>query len=315
LSLDASPLDPNAGKIVVVAQLQTTLQDVVARYTANGRLDTSFAAGAGYETLNLSSVPSVAVQSNGKIIVADGTGGRDFGLNLERLNSDGSYDATFGSGGRVVVTAPANSNYLARRVMLQADGKILVGGDYDPGVGGLYFLVARFNATDGSLDTSFGAGGVAVASGSHAYTRKGGMAIEPDGRIVLAGSQLPAVNGAWTSGALARFLAAGPQIASFTASPNPVTAGDSLTLAASNITDANPGATITQVAFYVDSNHDGVLDSGDTLLGYGAQGSSGTWTFTFAVSGIGTGTYTLFAEATDSYGVLGDPLAATLQVI
>ena len=94
--------------------------------------------------------------------------------------------------------------------MLQSDGKILVGGDYVPATGGLYFLVARFNATDGSLDTSFGAGGIAIASGSHAYTRKGGMALEPDGRIVLAGSQLPVVNGSWTSAALTRFLAAGP---------------------------------------------------------------------------------------------------------
>ena len=114
--------------------------------------------------------------------------------------------------------------------------------------------------------------------------------------------------------ALARFLAAGPQIGSFTASPNPVSAGSSVTLTASSITDANAGATITQVAFHVDSNGDGVLDSGDALLGYGRQSSTGTWTFTFSASGT-AGTYTLFAVATDSYGVLGDPLAATLQVI
>ena len=46
----------------------------------------------------------------------------------------------------------------------------------------------------------------------------------------------------------------GPQIGSFTASPNPVTAGNSVTLTGSNITDANPSSTIKQVAFCVDSN-------------------------------------------------------------
>ena len=309
LALDTGSLDPNAGKIVVVTQLNT-YQDVVVRYNANGSLDTSFAAGAGYETLNLSNIPSVAIQTNGRIIVAEGTGSGDWGLNLDRLNLDGSYDATFGSGGHVVV---ANPDYLARHVMLESDGKILVGG-YEPGDGGSYLLVARFNATDGSLDTSFGAGGVAVASGSHADTFKGGMALEPDGRIVLAGSQMPAVNGGWTSGALARFLATGPQIGSFTASPNPVTAGSSVTLSAATITDSNLNSSITQVAFYVDSTSDGMLEAGtDTFVGYATQTSPGVWTFTFPVN-LSPGTYTLFAQAEDSYGVFGDPTSLTLTV-
>lgn len=93
-----------------------------------------------------------------------------------------------------------------------------------------------------------------------------------------------------------------------------MTAGSSVTLTASSITDANSGATITQVSFYM-GNGDGVLDAGDTLLGYGTQISTGTCTFSFSTSGMATGTYTLFAVATDSYGVLGDGLAATLQVI
>jgi hypothetical protein len=69
-----------------------------------------------------------------------------------------------------------------------------------------------------------------------------------------------------------------------------------------------------QVAFYVDSNGDGVLDAGDTLLGYGTQSSSGTWTFTFSTTGWASGSYTLFAQAEDSYGALSDPVALTLQL-
>jgi len=140
------------------------------------------------------------------------------------------------------------------------------------------------------------------------------VAVEADGRIVVAGGgKVLNSSGGF---ALARFLAAGPQIGSFTASPNPVTAGSNLTLTASNITDANPGASITQVAFYVDSNGDGKLEPGtDTLLGYGSQTSPGTWTFPFATTGLTAGTYTFFAVALDSYGVFSDPLAATEQVI
>jgi hypothetical protein len=96
-------------------------------------------------------------------------------------------------------------------------------------------------------------------------------------------------------------------IGSFTAGPNPVTAGGTLTLTASKITDAAPGATITQVAFYVQIN------GSTTLLGYGTQTSPGVWTFTGTVK-LPSGTYTLFAQAEDSYGVFGDPLSLSLTV-
>src|SRR5262249_12103285 len=107
---------------------------------------------------------------------------------------------------------------------------------------------------------------------------------------------------------LARFLAAGPEIGSFRASPNPVTAGSSLTLTASNIIDEIPSASITQVAFYhIDTS------GNQQLLGSGTQTSPGVWTFTFTVTQA-SGSYTLFAQAEDSYGVFGDPVAITLTV-
>lgn len=106
-----------------------------------------------------------------------------------------------------------------------------------------------------------------------------------------------------------------PTISSFTASPNPVTAGSPVTLTAAGVQAFGPGSTITQVAFYLDSNGDGKLDpSTDTLLGYGSQTSTGTWTFTFTVN-LTPGSYKLFAQAKDSYGVLSDPLALDLQVL
>jgi probable HAF family extracellular repeat protein len=110
--------------------------------------------------------------------------------------------------------------------------------------------------------------------------------------------------------------AAAVQIGSFTANPNPATSGSPVTLTAAGVTTLNAGSTVTQVAFYLDSNRDGVLEPAtDTLLGYGTQSSTGTWTFTFSTAGWAPGGYRLFAQAEDSSGLFGDPLALTLQVL
>jgi hypothetical protein len=71
-------------------------------------------------------------------------------------------------------------------------------------------------------------------------------------------------------------------------------------LTVSNISDnAYPATTITQVSFYQDTNGNGVLDSGDTLLGTGTLNTStGVWTFIFSTTGL-HGIYTLLAQATD----------------
>ena len=56
------------------------------------------------------------------------------------------------------------------------------------------------------------------------------------------------------------------------------------------------------MTFYLDTDSNGILDSADTLLGYGAQASPGIWTCAVTVS-LSPGTYTVFAQAEDSYGV------------
>ena len=62
------------------------------------------------------------------------------------------------------------------------------------------------------------------------------------------------------------------------------------------------------MTFYVQVN------GSNTLLGYGTQTSPGVWTFNYTVN-LAPGTYTLFAQAEDSYGVFGDlaPLTLTVQ--
>ncbi len=132
-----------------------------------------------------------------------------------------------------------------------------------------------------------------------------GVAATSNGTFVIAWSG----NGTGdNTGIFAQRFASGPQIGSFTASASTVSNGSSLTLTASNFTDPNAGATITQVAFYAtDSN------GNQYLLGYGTN-TNGVWTLTFTVN-LASGSYKLFAEATDSDGVLGaDSTLLTLTV-
>jgi len=301
----------DTGRIIVEAASPTEnphggYDAMVIRYTSTGAL-------AGYETFDGTALPSLtftgglAVQpGDDRIVVvgqADNLGQPVQGL--VRLNSDGTPD------GSLVFTNIRDVGDVDV-VRLQPDGRIVVGelGNVTSGTGNT-FTVARYNS-DLSADTTFGTGGVAGVPNFATFTLDfTDMAFEPDGRIVVTGWST-SVNGHVL---LARFLSTVPQITSCSASPNPAAPGSSVTLTASNIIDPTPSASITQVAFYLDSNNDGILEPAtDTLLGYATQTSPGVWTYTFPVTQA-SGSYTLFAQAVDSYGVIGDPLALTLQVL
>jgi uncharacterized delta-60 repeat protein len=278
------------GKIVMAAEGVTaggiSRQFALARYNSDGTFDAGFGSGglvftpiSGYQAAG------IAIQPDGKLVA----GIEGSGFTLARYNQNGSLDATFGSSG-IVTTQADNLNGLA---IQPADGKIIAVGSGPIGTQGSSML-ARYNP-DGTLDATFGSGGIVAGSFGQGDTA---VALQADGKIVTT-----AVNNG--NFGVARYLPSEPQIGSFTASPNPVTAGSSLTLTASNITDPNANSTIIQVAFYVQIN------GTNTLLGYGTQTSPGVWTFNFTVN-LTPGTYTLFAQAEDSYGVFGDPFAITL---
>jgi uncharacterized delta-60 repeat protein len=288
----------------------------LARYTLGGSLDTTFGSGGivmtswAYLSFADPAVPAISsllVEPNGQI-VAVGTGRVTVPdvWALARYNIDGSLDSTFGSGG--IVTSSPTGRDVADGSALESNGQIVVTGWSSANN---VFEVGVYNA-NGSLDTSFGSGGFVTTSwfgGIPNQDNGGGVVIQPGGKIVTAASERFAKRDFM----LARYGPSAPQIGAFTASPNPVMAGSSVTLTASNITLADPNSTITQVAFYVDSNGDGALDAGDTLLGYATQTSPGVWTFTFTVN-LTPGTYTLFTQAEDSDGVFSDPLTLSLQV-
>ncbi|MGI8836583.1 MAG: hypothetical protein ACR2H4_08090 [Pyrinomonadaceae bacterium] len=165
----------------------------VVRYNTDGTLDTSF-GGTGKVITPIGSsyhsASSVAIQSDGKIVAAGSSQGvsNDFRTNdfaVVRYNADGSLDTSFNGTGKVV-TPIGNSYYGASSVAIQSDGKIVAaGGSYN---GASYdFAVVRYNP-NGSLDTSFNGTGKVVTPIGSADDFAASVAIQADGKIVVAGS-------------------------------------------------------------------------------------------------------------------------------
>jgi uncharacterized delta-60 repeat protein len=231
-----------------------------------------------------------------------------------RYSANGAPDAGFGPAGDGTVTVPPPAGYAgwsAGEVAVQTDGQIVVGGQLNV-ASGPSFGMTRLNGLTGTVDTGYGTAGWAIAHAENsdvpATRRSQTVALEPDGRAVIVGWATRTSSGSPVDFAVVRFLASAPQIGSFTATPNPVTSGTTTTLTASNITDNNPGATVTQVAFYV------MINGSELLLGYGTHNGDGSWSYAFDTTGYAAGSYTLYAQATDSDGALGDPTAFTLTI-
>lgn len=175
------------GKVVVTGH---GADFITIRYNTNGSLDSGFGSGGVVATSFTSSgaiegASDVAIQPDGKI-VAVGIAPGDDGIDqfaLVRYDSSGNLDPTFGSGGKVTTDFSSSAD-TALAEALQTDGKIVVvGGDNHE------FAIARYNP-DGSLDAAFGSGGkvtVAFSSDPFAFSEAEDVAIQADGRIVIAG--------------------------------------------------------------------------------------------------------------------------------
>ncbi|MFZ9730469.1 MAG: hypothetical protein ACO3CX_02440 [Ilumatobacteraceae bacterium] len=165
------------GKIVIGGEFSTvggTARTRVARLNSDGSLDTSF----GSPVMN-NNVNTVAVQSDGKVVVGGGFTyvGAAFLTQtyLARLNSTASRDTAFNSnvgGGCCAVNGEVNT------VVVQSDGKIVIGGNFTSVGGATRNRVARLNS-DGSLDTSFNpnVNGITYAT-----------LVQSDGKIIVGGS-------------------------------------------------------------------------------------------------------------------------------
>jgi uncharacterized delta-60 repeat protein len=130
----------------------------VARFGVSGALDAGFAGGSTTTTIGTSATPrAIAVRRDGKVLVA---GQADVGgiqqIALVRYLPNGLPDGQFG-GGDGVVTTPVGTAAVAGDVEIAKGGKLVVCGSGGQGVGGAVVLRYRPN---GSLDQSFGAGGI-----------------------------------------------------------------------------------------------------------------------------------------------------------
>ena len=160
------------------------------RYTIDGALDTSFGGNGKLPQVfvpNLASVAgALALLPNGKFLVA-GTcsdlGDNDFCV--LRFNADGSIDSTFGTSGATITPVGVGDDR-AGSMLTQPDGKIVVAGTCNNGVD-RDFCAARY-LPNGTLDASFGSGGKVITAFSNRDDALGTMALQPDGKLVLAGS-------------------------------------------------------------------------------------------------------------------------------
>lgn len=176
------------GKIVVAGHREGVgFKDIaVARYNSNGSLVTTFDAD-GMATFDLGSSASqgssVAIQSDGKIIIAGECMRTHNNIALVRLNSNGSLDAAFNGG--YVTTAVGSVDAYSTAMAIQPDGKIVLAGIASDG-SAMDIVLARYN-NNGSLDTSFSSAGIVVTDLS-TYDRAYGVALQSNGKIIVAGS-------------------------------------------------------------------------------------------------------------------------------
>jgi uncharacterized delta-60 repeat protein len=207
------------GKIVVAGYSNNagSIDCALARYNADGTPDTDF-NGTGNVATSLSSTGddeflAVAVQSDGKIVAAGyAYNGTNYDFALVRYHGDsstgtpGTLDTDFNGTGKVITPLGAGDDTLSG-LALQSDGKIVVAGHSYNG-SSFVCAVARYTA-GGILDTTFKGTGTTTVDLGNGDDLVGGVALQGDGKIVVAGT----VNSNVTDFALARILGDGPAIA------------------------------------------------------------------------------------------------------
>jgi len=126
---------------------------------------------------------SVAVSADDNVAVTDASDLFLFGVRL--LDSSLNEVSSFGTDGFVQLDLGGISS-VARAVAFQSDGKMIVAGDVKVSVGDQQFAIVRLNA-DGTLDTTFGAGGVTISPLDGAGVGRA-VGVQPNGRLLVAGS-------------------------------------------------------------------------------------------------------------------------------
>jgi len=188
----------SAGRIVIVGYSYgsgSNYDMVVWRYLENGTLDTAF-DGDGFLTHNDAAggndhdyAYAVAIDTSDRIVVTGkSANGANDDMVLWRFDISGNLEASFGTGGIVIHNGAAGGNGDDRghQVVLDGNGRIIVAG-YSYNGTDLDMALWRYN-TDGSLDSTFGSGGVVVFNNPYGGDDKGNaLVLDAAGKIVVAG--------------------------------------------------------------------------------------------------------------------------------
>ena len=226
----------NNGKIVMAGYQYLTSNfdaDVyLARWNGeNGNYDLSFGSNGSAMVShpivgNFSEFANaLAIQDDGKILVAIQTDNTFYDFVLARYDISGILDSSFGTGGIVVTDFGSSTDFAnPTGIALQSNGKIVVIGCRNVGID-LNFALARYN-NDGSIDDNFGENGIVTTDfGGPGNDQAFAVAIQPDNKIVVAGSSYESQNII----ALARYvdkdistsIAENNSYSNITVSPNP----------------------------------------------------------------------------------------------
>jgi uncharacterized delta-60 repeat protein len=157
----------------------SSIKSIVARYTADGMLDPSF-AGDGILKINIPNFypGDLALQADGKILIGGETEEADFVV--KRINENGSPDLTFGDNGLASVNVSSTYSDLFK-LLIQDDGKILAAGNSEND-----FTIVRFD-TQGLLDITFGENGITSALAVDSNDKPRSAILQPDGKILMTG--------------------------------------------------------------------------------------------------------------------------------
>lgn len=184
----AMALQPD-GKIILLGDADVSSSNsfvALVRYNANGTLDNTF-DGDGWAATQMTGLSgsAVALQTDGKILVGGSLIG-DFAV--LRYDPNGALDNTFDGDGVALASFDSDGDAV-HDLIVQPDNKIIAVGETAVGPGFLDLDIAtvRFNS-NGSLDTGFGAGGKVVTRISANSDLANAVALQTDGKILLAGA-------------------------------------------------------------------------------------------------------------------------------
>lgn len=173
------------GKVVTVSDRGNSHGSDVVRFNADGSLDTSFGTN-GRTALAGQTTSALALQSDGRIIVAAGTTDAPYRMVVTRLTATGAVDTSFGGAGTGRALVGGHVTDEATALTIGTGDLIYLGGKGTNGGGNNQVGIARLTA-NGTVDASFGTGGYAAVTASDSYVAVRGLGVQTDGGVVAVG--------------------------------------------------------------------------------------------------------------------------------